>query len=144
MIKFMNWGTKIVLGMATFMIFIVVLGLIMFNSKKDALVDNDYYEKGINYNKVYNRKEQTNIDHAQPEISVNQDMIIVKFVSGAQGTARLMRTSDKDLDKTMPFESNINRQLIIPARNLKKGAWRLIIEWVSNEKSYMYEQEITL
>ncbi|SDZ94929.1 FixH family protein [Pedobacter hartonius] len=140
----MNWGTKIVLGLATFMIFIVVLGLIMFNSKKDALVDNDYYEKGINYNKVYNRKEQTNTDHARPEVSANQEMIIVKFVHNAKGTARLMRTSDKELDKTIPFESNINRQLIIPARNLKKGSWRLIIEWVSDEKSYMYEQEITL
>jgi len=140
----MNWGTKIVLGLAAFMIFIVVLGLIMFNSKKDALVDNDYYEKGINYNKVYNRKEQTNTDHARPEVSANQEMIIVTFVHNAKGTARLMRTSDKELDKTIPFESNINRQLIIPARNLKKGSWRLIIEWVSNEKSYMYEQEITL
>lgn len=37
----MNWGTKLVMGMAAFITFIAALGIIMFNSKKDALVDND-------------------------------------------------------------------------------------------------------
>ena len=130
--------------MASFMLFIVVLVLIMFNSKKDALVDTDYYEKGINYNKVYNRKEQTKTDNAVPEISANQDMIVIRFRQPAQGTAALMRTSDKALDKSVPFTSNINNQVIIPASHLKKGSWRLIIEWISDEKSYLYEREIIL
>lgn len=140
----MNWGKKLVMGMITFMLFIVVMVLIMFNSKKDALVDNDYYEKGINYNKVYNRKEQTKTDHASPEVSANQDMIIIRFREHAKGTAGLMRTADKALDKSVPFESNLNNQVIIPARQLKKGSWRLIIEWMSGDKSYLYEQEIIL
>jgi len=140
----MNWGTKLVLGMATFMIFIVALVLIMFTSKKDALVDNDYYEKGINYNKVYNRKEQMKQDHAQPEVSVGTDMIILRFKDQAEGIAKLMRTSDKELDKTIPFKTNLNRQVIVPSGMLKSGSWRLILEWVSNGKSYLYEQEIIL
>jgi hypothetical protein len=140
----MNWGTKLILGMASFMLFIVALVLIMFNSKKDALVDTDYYEKGIQYNKVYNRKEQTKNDHAAPEVSANRDMIIIRFKDPAKGTAALMRTSDKALDKTLPFESNMNNQVIIPAGRLKSGSWRLILEWISNDKSYLYEQEITL
>jgi hypothetical protein len=140
----MNWGTKLILGMASFMLFIVALVLIMFNSKKDALVDTDYYEKGIQYNKVYNRKEQTKNDHAAPEVSTNRDMIIIRFKDPAKGTAALMRTSDKALDKILPFESNMNNQLIIPAGRLKSGSWRLILEWISNDKSYLHEQEITL
>ena len=140
----MNWGTKLVLGMATFMIFIVALVLIMFTSKKDALVDNDYYEKGINYNKVYNRKEQMNQDHAQPELSIGTDMIILRFKDKAEGVAKLMRTADKELDKTIPFKTNVNNQVIFPSAALKSGSWRLILEWISNGKSYLYEQEITL
>jgi len=140
----MNWGTKLVLGMATFMIFIVALVSIMFTSKKDALVDNDYYEKGINYNKVYNRKEQMNQDHAQPAVSIGTDMIILRFKDQAEGIAKLMRTSDKELDKTIPFKTNLNQQVIVPSGMLKSGSWRLILEWVSNGKSYLYEQEITL
>jgi len=140
----MNWGTKLILGMASFMLFIVALVLIMFNSKKDALVDTDYYEKGINYNKVYNRKEQTKTDHATPEISANKDMIIIRFSAPAKGRAALMRTSDKALDQSLPFESNMNNQVIIPAGQLKQGSWRLILEWESDDKSYLYEQEIIL
>ncbi|CAM4284878.1 hypothetical protein SAMN06265348_109173 [Pedobacter westerhofensis] len=140
----MNWGTKLILGMASFMLFIAAMVLIMFNSKKDALVDTDYYEKGINYNKVYNRKEQTKTDHATPEVQANRDVIVIRFREHAKGTAGLMRTSDKALDKAVTFESNMNNQVIIPASQLKKGSWRLIIEWISNEKSYLYEQEIIL
>ena len=130
--------------MTSFMVFISVLGLLMFKSSKDALVDDDYYETGINYNKVYNRKEQALIDHAIPEIAANQELIIVRFKNRAKGTARLMRTSDKSLDQTIPFESDTNHQLVIPAKELKKGAWKLILEWVSNERSYLYEKEIIL
>lgn len=140
----MNWGMKLILGMASFMLFIIVMVLLMFDSRKDALVDTDYYEKGINYNKVYNRKEQTKNDHATPVVSANQDMIIIRFMQHAKGTATLMRTSDKALDRAVPFESNINNQVIIPSKQLKNGSWRLIIEWISKEKSYLYEQEIIL
>lgn len=140
----MNWGTKIVLGMASFIIFIVAMGIIMFNSKKDALVDNDYYEKGINYDQVYNKKEQTKTDHAKPEIIINQDMLLLTFKDKATGTVKLMRTADKSMDKDFPFESNSNHQVIIPASGFKKGSWRLIADWKSNNKNYLYEQEITI
>jgi hypothetical protein len=140
----MNWGTKIILGLASFMIFIVVLGIMMFNSKKDALVDTDYYEKGINYNQTYNSKEQTQTDHAKPGILINQDMLLLTFTQKATGTIKLMRTSDKNLDIAIPFTSNVNQQVIVPAANLQKGSWRLIITWASNAKNYLYEQEITI
>jgi hypothetical protein len=140
----MNWGTKIVLGLAVFMIFIVSLGVIMVSGKKDALVDNDYYEKGINYNKVYNRKEQMNRDHAKPVVTVSPERILLTFKHPAKGKAQFMRTADKNLDRSVPFESNAENQVIIPAGLLQKGSWRLIIEWTGSRKSYMYEQEISL
>jgi len=140
----MNWGTKIILGLASFMIFIVAMGVIMFSSKKDALVDNDYYEKGINYNQVYDLKEQTKTDHAKPTIIINQAMLLLTFKAHAAGTLKLMRSADKSLDKSLPFKSNVNNQVIIPSSNLKKGSWRLIINWTSQDKNYLYEQEINL
>lgn len=144
MIKDMNWGTKIVMGLAAFMLFIISLGVMMVSGKKDALVDNDYYEKGINYNKVYNRKEQTRNDHAQPIVEVNPEMIRLTFKQQARGKATLMRTADKNLDRSIPFESNAANQVVIPAHTLQKGSWRLIIEWTGNHKSYLYEQKIRL
>lgn len=140
----MNWGTKVVLGLATFMTFIIVLAVIMFNSKSDALVDNDYYEKGINYNQVYNRKEQVKLDHAQPAVVLLPEQVSITFKHQSSGTIRLMRTSDKKLDRVFPFESNENLLVSIPSAGLHTGPWRLIIEWVSNGKSYLDEREIII
>ena len=140
----MNWGVKVLIGMGTFMSFITVLVVIMFNSKTDALVDNDYYEKGINYNKVYNLKEQVNLDHAKPKIAVSGETIGLTFMKQAKGNVRLMRTSDKRLDRAMSFETDQNKQVLITAVNLQKGSWRLIIEWESLSEKYLYEQEINI
>lgn len=130
--------------MGTFMSFIIVLVVIMFNSKTDALVDNDYYEKGINYDKVYKLKEQVNIDHAKPEIMVSKATISLVFNEQAKGNLRLMRTSDKRLDRAMDFETDQNRKVLIPAQHLPKGSWRLIVEWESQSKKYLIEQEINI
>lgn len=140
----MNWGTKIVLGLAAFMSFIIVLAVIMFNSKNDALVDNDYYEKGINYNQVYNRKEQVTLDHARPDVTILPEYLSLTFKQQSSGTIRLMRTADKKMDRVFPFESNENLLVNIPAAGLHTGPWRLIIEWVSNGKSYLDEREIII
>lgn len=140
----MNWGTKAALGLATFMTFIIVLGVFMFNSKDDALVETDYYEKGINYDQDYNRKEQVRTDHAQPVIATGQETIVLNFKESAKGTIKLMRTSDKSLDRMVPFETDSASRVVIPSASLKKGSWRVIINWQSNEKAYLYEQEISI
>jgi len=140
----MNWGTKIVIGLAIFMISIVALGIIMTSGKKDALVENDYYEKGINYDKDYNREEQMKHDHAKPELKVAEEKIILTFKDEATGTAKLIRMADKNLDRKLNFKSDASNQVVIPSSALQKGSWKLSIEWVSKDKSYLYEQEITI
>lgn len=58
----MNWGTKLIIGMASFMAFIIVLGTLMITSKSDPLVDEDYYEKGLNYDTEIKRLEKVKQD----------------------------------------------------------------------------------
>lgn len=140
----MNWGTKLVIGLATFITFIVTLGIIMVSGKKDALVENDYYEKAINYDKDYNREEQVKHDHAQPELSISTEKISLTFKDEAKGTLRLLRMADKNLDRKVSFQSDASHQVIIPSGTLQKGSWKLIIEWASKEKNYLYQQEITI
>lgn len=140
----MNWGTKAAIGMATFMTFIMVLGVLMFNSNTDALVENDYYEKGIDYNKDYKRKEQVKTDQAKPKIESSQQRIILTFKENATGTLKLLRSSDKALDRTVSFKTDPTNRVIIPTESLKKGSWRIIAEWVSHEKAYLDEQEIII
>lgn len=140
----MNWGTKIVLGLGTFMSFIIVLAVIMFNSKTDALVEQDYYEKGIHYDETFNRKEQVIKDHAAPLISIQPELLNITFSKPAKGTIRMVRNSDKKQDRIMPFETDTAMQVNLPLGGLKKGTWKLIAEWDSADKTYLTEQEIKL
>lgn len=47
----MNWGTKIVIALASFMVLIVSFGVYMVNTDTDSLVHEDYYERGLNYDR---------------------------------------------------------------------------------------------
>lgn len=137
-----NWGTKLVIGMLCFMSFIIILAIKMFNSSPDALVDNDYYEKGLDYDKEYQLKEQVKRDHAQPEIQVNTAGILLTFKAAAEGKINLVRTADKRMDKVIQIKTDEQNRVAIPLTGIAKGRWKLIINWNSAGKSYLDEQEV--
>lgn len=140
----MNWGTKLALGLATFMTFIVVLGILMIRSNDDALVDKDYYEKGINYNMDYDRKENVKRDHAEPLVILTEDNIVLTFSQQAAGKVKLIRTADKKMDKLLKLQTDTAKQFHIPVAGKAKGLWKLQLEWNSNGKDYLFEKEVML
>lgn len=144
MIKKMNWGIKLMIGMFCFMSFIVVLVVLMINSKSDALVDTDYYEKGLAYDQDYNRKEQVKIDDAAPIISITDGNILLTFKDKANGELKLIRNSDKRLDKRISISTDVLHTVRVPITGIEKGQWRLIIAWSTDGKSYLNEQEIMI
>lgn len=139
----MNWGTKLIIGMALFMSFIITLAILMIRSDSDDLVDADYYEKGIEYDKDYERKSQLIEDKAEPEISVNDHLKII-FKSPAEGIIRLIHPSDKTKDSTMTINSGTGNQVEFPLSNFRKGHWKVSLEWKSDGKSYMYDKNIII
>lgn len=138
----MNWGTKLVIGMVSFMTFIIVLGVLMFTSEKDALVENDYYEKGLNYDSTFTAREQVNTDNAAPEISITTENIVLVFKDDAKGKVKLMRTADKRMDRSLALATDQQKAFQIPLDQLAVGHWKLIISWTSNGKAYLHEQEV--
>ncbi len=139
----MNWGTKLVIGMALFMSFIITLAVLMIRSDSDDLVDTNYYEKGIEYDKDYVRKNQLIKDKAEPEISVNDQLTII-FKSPAMGSIRFIHPSDKTKDSTMNINSGTGLQVDFPLDGLRKGHWKIYLEWESNGKSYIFEKNIII
>lgn len=138
----MNWGTKLVLGMGTFMSFIIVLAVMMFTSKTDALVEQDYYEKGIQYDDTFNKKEQVRKDQATPQIKIDPNQLQLSFIMPAKGIISMIRNSDKKQDQKIPFQTDSASSVSVPLKTFKKGTWKLIVEWNSQGLSYLYEQEI--
>ncbi|WP_395626290.1 FixH family protein [Daejeonella sp.] len=139
----MNWGTKLVIGMGLFMAFIITLVVFMMRSDSDDLVDKDYYQKGIEYDKEYARKNQVQQDNAEPEIYVGDSLKIV-FKKPATGSVRFLHPSDKKNDRTLNMETSKNNVFVLPLNETSKGHWKLILEWKSEGKEYLFEKNILI
>lgn len=138
----MNWGTKIVLGLGSFMVFIVCVVVYMVNKDSDTLIEDDYYEKGLSYDDVFNRKQNVQDDDAQPTLLLENDTLSIVFKSEQiKGDLNLMRPSDGDLDKTIPLYTATNT-FKLPLNTLTKGSWSLEINWESQNKKYVDTQLI--
>jgi len=142
----MNWGTKIILGMVAFMLFIVGMVVYMFKVHgNDAMVDEDYYEKGINYNQEYDASRNVINDAATPKITVNKNQIIIQLKDSASYELKLMRPStvkDNIVDKG--FTKGDANLILVDASKMHSGLWFLELKWNSNNKAYQYKKSITL
>ena len=140
----MDWGKKLTIGMLCFMTMIVAFGILMIRSKDDALVDSDYYEKGISYNSTYRKKENVTQDQAAPEIKLTADSLILTFSKPAQGNIKFMRVANKSLDRSVSLQTDERLEVRYPITRKSAGLWRLVMEWRSSDKDYLYEKEIML
>lgn len=138
----MNWGTKLIIAMALFMAFIIALSTKMIFSDKDDLVEKDYYERGLNYDRDYLRKKNTEQDHAEPQIEQGPDSIRITFVQPATGVMKLAHASDRRRDKSFTINSDQSGNVFIPVRGIERGYWHLALEWKSGQKMYMFEKGI--
>ncbi|RZJ63932.1 MAG: hypothetical protein EOO47_27665 [Flavobacterium sp.] len=142
----MNWGTKIVLGMAVFMLFIIGMVVYMFSVHgNDTLVDEDYYEKGINYNDEYNANQNVITDKAEPKITISDSQIIIQLKDSANYNLKLARPSTKR-DQLADSGATVSdaHLIIINHQNMHKGLWYLELKWTSNSKKYQLKKSITL
>ena len=137
----MNWGKGIVTGMIIFMLFILSMCIYMFRMPADEY-DHQYYEKGLNFNKDYNREQQVSKDNAQPSISQEGNHLLIGFKAPALGKISLIRPADKASDKAYPLQSGQGNKAIVLLAGIKPGQWQIMLEWQSNHKSYLYQQEI--
>lgn len=139
----MNWGKGIIMGMALFMLFIILMCVKMFSLPADEY-DHHYYEKGLNFDKDYAKEKQVAADKAQPVIEISGNNIQLAFSEEAQGTAKLVRPSSVSMDRTFAIKTDSNGITALPLANMAKGRWHIVLEWVSNHKNYLYEKELDL
>ncbi|WP_345949330.1 FixH family protein [Mucilaginibacter sp. PAMB04274] len=140
----LNWGNYLIMGMGAFMVFIISMGVYMFAQTKDDY-DKQYYEKGINFDQDFNREKQVFADRAVPKVSFDAQNMLVQFAAPAKGKLRFTRAADRWMDKVFPVECiKAADPVIIPLTALAKGPYKLRVEWQSNLKQYLYEQDITI
>ncbi|WP_316828506.1 FixH family protein [Pedobacter miscanthi] len=142
----MNWGTKIVLGMLAFMMFIVTMVIYMFYVHgRDALIEENYYEKGINYNAEYNAKQNVLNDDAKPKITITKTQIVIQVKDSATYELVLMRPANSADDVKLKGNTTGSNHLILVGRTkMARGMWFLNLQWHSSGKDYLFKNNIIL
>jgi hypothetical protein len=140
MIKHINWGKGIVIGMIVFMAYIVSMGVTMFRQPDD--VDQHYYEKGLAFDTDYNKEAQVLADKAQPQITVSDKLLHIKFIAPAKGTLNFLRPADGKLDEHFNLQTDTNNETDISLVKVAKGRWQLVFNWESHGKKYLFTKEI--
>jgi len=142
----MNWGTKIVMGMFAFMLFIVGMVIYMFHVHgRDALIEENYYEKGINYNVEYDAKQNVLHDDARPKITITHIQIVIQLKDSAQYELVLMRPANSDDDVKLKGNTTGSSHLILVDKTkMARGMWFVNLSWRAGGKSYLFKNNITL
>lgn len=138
----MNWGKGIIIGMALFMGFIITLVVIMMRQDID-LVQEDYYQKELTYNKEYDA--HTVYEQAEDTIGI---AVKPGFVSIQLGKAfqddsvhiELRRPNNQDQD--MKFSLLAQPEINIPSKDIPKGQFECIITGKIANGNYQYDQTI--
>ena len=104
--------------------------------------DHGYYEKGLEFNTVYNREQLVFADGVKPLVKISGNVLEIVFKEHAKGRLHLQRPSDEKMDKSLAFQSDPAGRVETSLTQLTKGKWEIVLEWSSNNKQYTYQQKI--
>ncbi len=138
----MSWGIKIIIGLGTFMLFIISAGLYMVVKNTDSLEESDYYEKSLTYDQVYAEKQNLLKDHAEPTVQVLADTLCLQFKEAHNhGVLKFKRPADSSMDVTWPFATT-DGSYKIAIESFEKGNWQLEISWKNGHTSYLSDHSL--
>jgi hypothetical protein len=142
-----NWGMKITLLYVAFVMLILIMVSMAMNQKVD-LVSKDYYEQELHYQDKIDKTSRTKKLKQQLTWQMNHHALVLKFPDQFKGqhvtgTVHLFRPSDESLDKFIPFSiTDTSLTLNIPTDKIKKGIYKMQIDWGKDVEAYYNESVI--
>jgi nitrogen fixation protein FixH len=147
----MNWGYKISIVFAGFVILIITLVVISMRQKDIHLVTERYYEKEIAYQDQIDIEKNTAALDQKPKIEYQKGDQIIAFTypdhfyqENVKGKILFYRPSDAGKDFTVPVNSGIEGTQKISIGHLEKGFWRIKMEWVADSEKYYIEEKLVI
>lgn len=141
-----NWGTGIALAYAIFAGSMVIL-VIKSTTQDLSLVSDHYYADDVAYQQQYQKIENSMNLSDQVQVSSSAGLIEVRFPQGmgvTQGEVFLFCPSDSKQDRHVPIALTAENTMSIPSDGLKRGKWRVKIDWKAGEKDYYQESTLVL
>jgi hypothetical protein len=139
----MNWGKGIVIGMATFMTFIIVLVVGLMMNRVD-LESEDYYKREINYQQEITAQENANKLESKLEIISNAEFLVVKVPEGEfkKIELHLSRPNDQKMDKLFKIEGT--KSFLINKKELEKGLYTVELSYMVDNKPCLQKESVTI
>lgn len=141
-----NWGTGIALVYVIFAGSMILL--VIKSTQQDInLVSDHYYADDVAYQQQYQKIENSMNLGDQVLVSSNASSIEVRFPQGmgvTQGEIFLFCPSDSKQDRHVPIALGAENTMSIPTDGLKRGKWRVKIDWKAGDKDYYQEAMLVL
>lgn len=145
-----NWGTGLTIAIVLFIC--TTLGVVAYIISLDYhMVNDNHYEKAVNYQEHIDRVEQTNAMEMPVEIELMpaEGNIEIRFPQSVdrynlKGTVELYRPSNPSLDQSINLMLGDGGIQQIPAGDLVKGKWLVKVTWSTKDQKYYKQQNIFL
>ena len=143
----LNWGNGIAIFYTLFVL--VMVGAVIKSSQMGVdLVQEEYYDADIAYESFRQKRANAQNLEVSPSVAVHHEsqFISIDFEdiwSNVKGTVQLYCPSDQDADMTYQIELH-NGQMNLPISDLKKGRWKVILNWEGDGVPYYSENNIVI
>ena len=143
-----NWGYGIALFYSTFVV--VLLYFVVQSTQQDnSLVSDQYYADDIHYQQHYDKLRNAQALAKDLDISrlAEQEAIYLQFpedLGPVSGKVQFFCPSDSRADFSTPVKTDAGFSQTVSSKNLKRGLWRIKVDWQAGGKAYYREEAITL
>jgi hypothetical protein len=143
-----SWGTGIVIAFAIFITISVSTAVYLMNQDVHLVAD-DYYDQEIKYQQQIDRMERTKKLDEKNIIVFNGTTVKVNIPAALlnddlTGEIYFYRPSDEDSDIKIPLRTDSLGAQVIPVGSLKKGFWKVKVNWMTSSDEYYIEKSIKL
>ena len=141
-----NWGTKLFIATAMFMLFL--LGMVYMTTLQDrSMVEDEYYQKSMVYQLMMDKKNNTKKLEQKVQVNMGREYLSIRFQdffnpANISGEIKIYRPSDIKLDVLIPIKLDSTRSLHFPTNKLTKGKYIVKIDYKVGETGYYQEQVV--
>lgn len=141
----MNWGKGITVAIIFFMSYIMFMVVTMIRTSSD-LVEEDYYEEGIKFEKKIQAIKNSVSIKDDIEILVDDEYVTINFPSSVkmenitEGLIHFYRPDNGNLDRHFSFSNRTDSKQVILKNKIVNGYYNVLLSWKTKESDFYVEK----
>lgn len=140
------WPIGLTVFITAFLVLTVTFVIIVSSMDFD-LVEDEYYQKGIDYQQTIDMRERSEKLPVKPEIKYENNRLLLTFpvellnvTEG--GNIYFYRSSDRNLDMREALQLDSKGMQIFETSGIKPGNWQISLRWQMAGLPYILEENL--